>query len=157
LQTESKTADFAAELPTELSLPASLQREILAQLRGALPNEGCGLLATRTEGFVWLATRFFAGTNLDASPVRFTMDPVEVESAFAIIQAEGLLPGAIVHSHPTTPATPSLADLRRAYYPAMLMVIASFSEASTVLRAWKLRENARRQTEAEEIPVVVLE
>jgi proteasome lid subunit RPN8/RPN11 len=118
---------------SELVLSETLRDEIIAHLRVALPNEGCGLLAVSGEGE---AVRFYPGENLDASPKRFTMDPVVVIAAFKDMEAQGWRLGAIAHSHPRTPATPSVTDLREAHYPSALMLICSFASDEPELRAW---------------------
>lgn len=127
-----------------LYLPQSMREQILIHLLEAAPNEGVGLLATGapyTDGDGVLAVdgiRFYPGTNLDASPSRFTMDPAEVASALHRIQQDGQEMGAIVHSHLRGPATPSTTDLREAYYPDALMVIASFADQPVTMRAWRV-------------------
>lgn len=127
-----------------LHLPASIREQILVHLLDATPNEGVGLLAVRspeaTADGLWLteATRFFPGTNIDASPSRFTMDPAEVIAALREMREEGWELGAIVHSHVRGPATPSTTDLREAHYPEALLLIASFADQPAHLRAWRV-------------------
>ncbi len=127
-----------------LYLPRSIREEILVHLLDATPNEGVGLLAV---GDPWRdddgqlaveAIRFFPGTNIDASPSRFTMDPAEVVRSLREIGEQGLALGAIVHSHLRGPATPSTTDLREAYYPDALMMIVSFADQPAALRAWRV-------------------
>jgi proteasome lid subunit RPN8/RPN11 len=132
----ARAAYDPAEAPlTGLALSDALRDEIVAHLRSALPNEGCGLLAVSADG---VAARFYPGENLDASPKRFTMDPVVVIAAFKDMEARGWRLGAIVHSHPRTPATPSMTDLREAHYPSALMLIASLAGEAPELRAWAI-------------------
>lgn len=119
--------------PSELALSETLRDQIITHLRSALPNEGCGLVAVNDKG---AAVRFYPGENLDASPKRFTMDPVIVIAAFKDMEAHGWRLGAIAHSHPRTPATPSVTDLREAHYPSALMLICSFASEEPELRAW---------------------
>jgi len=131
-----------------LWLPTELTEAILTHLRAAQPQEGVGLLAVEQaprrgsyssrRSFLHLsATRFYPGTNIDASPTRYTMAPAEVVAAFNDIEEHGWRLGAIVHSHPTSPATPSATDLREAAYPDALMVIVSFLRPQPEIRAWK--------------------
>jgi proteasome lid subunit RPN8/RPN11 len=143
--------------PSALRLTAELQDTIVEHLQTSLPHEGCGLLAVHreTDGAA-LATRFYPGTNLDASPTRYTMDPVEVLAAFRDLDAHGWTLGAIVHSHPATPPTPSPTDLREAFYPEALMLIVSFAAVSPVVRAWRLSVASPPQTAAE-VPLVLAE
>lgn len=115
-----------------------LMDTILAHLEQALPNEGCGLIAGETgaDG-VHTARRFFAGVNTDRSPTRFTMDGAQVISAFREMRERGLDLGAIVHSHPSSPAEPSPTDLREAFYTDALAVIVSFQRGLPEARAWQ--------------------
>lgn len=122
-------------------MTAAIREQILLHLLDAAPNEGVGLLAvdaTLTADGTAIARQFFPGTNLDASPTRYTMDPAEVLAAIREIEASGMRLGAIVHSHLTSPATPSATDLREAFYPDALMLIATFATHPAELRAWRI-------------------
>ncbi len=124
-------------------MTAALREQILAHLQDASPNEGVGLLAVDsmlTADGTAVARRFFPGTNLDASPTRYTMDPLEVLAAIREIEAGSgsMRLGAIVHSHLTSPATPSATDLREAFYPDAVMLIATFATYPAELRAWRI-------------------
>lgn len=127
-----------------LYLPQSMREQMMIHLLEAAPNEGVGLLATGTpyaddDGVLAVdGLRFYPGTNLDASPSRFTMDPSEVMKTLRRIREEGHALGAIVHSHLRGPATPSATDLREAHYPDALMLIASFADQPAVLSAWRV-------------------
>src|SRR5690242_1967837 len=72
----------ADRLADVLAIDVPIWNAIVAHLRRALPNEGVGLLATDADADVRRATRFFPGTNIDASPTRFTMEPREVLETF---------------------------------------------------------------------------
>jgi proteasome lid subunit RPN8/RPN11 len=125
-----------------LEIDDSTAAAIVQHLRAALPNEGCGLLATVEESGTRRVVRFYPGENIDRSATRFTMDPRQVMAAMDEIEARGWRLGGIVHSHPRTPATPSPTDLREAYYPEALLVIASFTAEPPVLRAWRVCRRA---------------
>jgi proteasome lid subunit RPN8/RPN11 len=125
-----------------LVLPPSLRDRIVTHLSRSLPNEGVGLLAVE-----WLdhggqaaaqVRRFYPGSNIRASPTRYEMDPRELIAALRDIDANGWALGAIVHSHPRGPATPSRTDLDEFQYPEALMVIVSFATALPVTNAWRL-------------------
>jgi proteasome lid subunit RPN8/RPN11 len=125
-------------------LPKSIRDAMMVHLLEAAPNEGVGLLAVdavytdEDEALAMDAVRFFPGTNIESSPSRFTMEPAEVVAAFGEMRAADLQFGAIVHSHLRGPATPSATDLREAYYPDVLLIIASFAGQPAVLRAWRI-------------------
>ena len=142
--------------PSGLRFDQDLYREVLVHLATVAPLEGVGLLAVVAEGEVDRATRFYSGTNLDASPARYTMDPAEVLAAFQDIDANGWRLGAIVHSHPATPPTPSPTDLREAYYPESLLLIVGLAGSSPLARAWRLVLGDRGQAVGSvEVPVLV--
>jgi proteasome lid subunit RPN8/RPN11 len=94
------------------------------------------LLATVDQGAAWRAVRFYPGRNADASRTRYTMDPADVLAALVDIERHGWRFGAIVHSHPTSPPSPSPTDLREAFYPDALMVIVSLRGPTPEARAW---------------------
>ena len=111
---------------------------IVGHLRAALPHEGVGLLAVDpADGATVKVRRFYPGTNIDASPVRYTMAPTEVLAAFRDIESAGLRFGAIVHSHPATAPVPSDTDRRESYYPDVVLVIVGHLASEPVARAWR--------------------
>ncbi len=126
--------------PIGLHLPRSIGQQILDHLREAAPSEGVGLVAVAPLGDDGMAqaTRFYPGTNLDASPSRYTMDPAEVLAAFQDMEASGWQLGAIAHSHPVTAAVPSETDLREAHYRDALMLIVSLARDAPEIRAWQI-------------------
>ncbi len=131
---------------------------MIAHLRTATPNEGVGLLAVDsmlTADGTAIARRFYSGTNLDASPTRYTMNPAEVLTAIREIDANAMRLGAIVHSHLTSPATPSVTDLREAHYPDALMLIATFVTDPPAVHAWRIdREDGRQVVRS--IPIAII-
>lgn len=135
-----------AALVDRIYLPKSMRDTIMIHLIEATPNEGVGLLAVgppyvaEDELKVAEATRFYPGTNIEASPSRFTMDPAEVVVALRDIRESGWQLGAIVHSHLRGPATPSTTDLREAHYPDALLMIASFVDQPAYVRAWRVTQ-----------------
>jgi proteasome lid subunit RPN8/RPN11 len=88
-----------------------------------------------------------------SSPIRFAMDELEIVRALREIDERGWILGAIVHSHPNGPATPSRTDLAEAFYPGSLMVIVSFATEKPDLRGWRL-ERRDDAWEPVEVPVV---
>lgn len=125
-----------------LVLPATVYRQIIDHVRRELPNESVGLLATITSAGGERATRYFAGTNIDASPDRFTMQPADVRQALTTIRASGERLGAVVHSHPCHPATPSSTDVAEYRSTGALMLIVSLAGEEPHVRGWTRREKA---------------
>lgn len=156
------TADRPAnEAIRALAMTARQRETILEHLRAALPNEGVALLAARApiEGGRAEVAHIFPGTNIEASPYRFTMDPMEVVEADREMRRRGWLLGAIAHSHVASPPSPSASDLREAFYPAALLLIVSFqghSEGrSPEFGAWRIDGNGHERTIAP-VPIHVL-
>lgn len=139
---QGEPLDAARNPPFELRIERSLYREAIDHLAGAAPAEGVGLLAGENLGNAVRATRFFPGTNIDASPTRYTMDPVEVISAFREIDERGWELAAIVHSHPATAPIPSATDLRDARYPETLLLIVGLASTPPVARCWRVSRAA---------------
>jgi [CysO sulfur-carrier protein]-S-L-cysteine hydrolase len=124
-----------------LVIGRAMRDAIVAHLEAGLPNEGCGLLAGRRLGANDVAVRFYPGTNIDRSPVRYTMKPEEVIQAQKEMREtrnQGWFLAAIVHSHPRTRPAPSRTDLREAYYPRARMLIVSFASGTPELGCWAL-------------------
>lgn len=137
--------DIPVSQVDHLLLPQALRAEMMVHLLQCAPNEGVGMLGVhapeRTEtGTQARAALFVPGRNIEASPVRYTMDPQDVIVAFRTFREQGLHHGAIVHSHLRGPATPSVTDVNEWNYPEVLMLIASFAEHPPGLSAWRLVE-----------------
>ena len=128
----------ANDAPRLLEIEGGTFDAILGHLRAWLPNEGCGLLASVRDGAVDRAVHFFPGTNIDVSPVRFTMDPVEVIGAMKRMRDEDWNLAAIVHSHPRTAPVPSRTDRQEWYYPQARLMIVSFEHGDPEFGCWGL-------------------
>lgn len=141
MDSSSKMAVAAVD---RLYIDRSLRDEIMIHLLEAAPNEGVGMLAVgepfRDEDDLHAveALQFYPGTNVDRSPARYTMEPVEVVRALREIREAGWRLGAIVHSHLKGPATPSATDVREAHYPDALMMIVSFAVQPATTGVWRV-------------------
>lgn len=120
-----------------LVLSEDLWRMVLNHLEASLPNEGVGLLSTRNEDGVARGVRFYAGKNLNESPTRFTMDPLDVLRACEDMETEGTRLGGVVHSHPTTAPEPSRTDLRELAMPGVVNLIVQL-RPRVLARAWEI-------------------
>jgi len=126
-----------AGLPRALILSDELRGAVVAHLRACLPNEGVGLLSTIDATGAVEAVRFYPGRNLNESPSRFTMDPLDVLRACEDMEREGTRLGVIVHSHPTTVPEPSQTDLRELAMPGVVNLIVQLWPR-TLARAWEI-------------------
>lgn len=128
-----------------LVLPEPIREQLMVHLLQCAPNEGVGMLGVYPpeggpRGQQVTAAQFVPGRNIDESPNTFTMDPNDVFRAFRQFREQGLVLGAIVHSHLRGPVTPSETDVLRWNYPEALMLIASFAQQPPALAAWRVVE-----------------
>lgn len=104
-----------------MDLPDQIRDAIVAHARTAAPAEACGLLAVDPAGR-WRMV--YCLTNVEASPARFTVDPIEHFRALQHAERSGWGIGGVYHSHPAGDAYPSPADVAGALDPEWLYVIA---------------------------------
>jgi [CysO sulfur-carrier protein]-S-L-cysteine hydrolase len=114
----------------------SVRNALVDYMQRCLPYEGVGLLATSAMAPRMVAHRFYPGRNVDASPHRYTMDPIDVLGALHDMERRRMWLMAIVHSHPDTPAVPSARDLAEAEVPGALSLIVGLTPV-VELRAWQ--------------------
>jgi proteasome lid subunit RPN8/RPN11 len=111
--------------------------EIVAHARAELPNEACGILGGRDGE----ATSFHRARNADASPYRYTVDPLDQLRIFDEIEAAGDEVVAIYHSHTKSKAYPSRTDLElAAWWPDPAYVIVSLASEPPEITAWRLAD-----------------
>jgi proteasome lid subunit RPN8/RPN11 len=137
--------------PGPIALPDAIRRMIVADLRAALPNEGCGLVAGDRSPFDGgLAMRWLATRNRLASPYRFEIDPGDLLRVQLAIDDAGEVVWAVVHSHVGSEARPSTTDVRAAVHPAALHLVASFAagaDASPDLRGWRISDGVMTEVD----------
>ena len=93
-----------------LRIPARLAQEIIAHARKDTPNECCGIMVGK-DGAV---QEVYRTTNIDHSPVKYTIDPQEMAQAFLAADKAGQDVLGFYHSHTRTEAYPSVTDTRLA-------------------------------------------
>ncbi len=119
-----------------MKIPKDIVEKIFAQGQREAPNEACGYLAG-DDGRV---VKTIPLTNADHSPEHFSLDPKEQFAAVRQLRGEGLQILAVYHTHPATPARPSAEDIRLAYDPSILYVIASLQQGKPDIRAFRIRQ-----------------
>jgi len=138
--------------PASAALPGAIRAELIDWLRGALPNEGCGLLVSdRGAEDGGVPTRFVGMRNAAASPYRYLMDPAEQLRVFLEIDDADDVVWAIVHSHVASPPRPSATDVGLAAYPDALYLLCSFAVEPPDVRAWTIVDGAVNEVVLERV------
>jgi proteasome lid subunit RPN8/RPN11 len=133
----------------KLKIPNEIYRQMLAQAGELAPVEACGILAGR-DGKVEALYRM---TNADNSRTHFMMDPKEQFATVKDIRAAGLEMLAIYHSHPETPARPSVEDIKMALTPNVVYVILSLQSTNgSAIKGFNISG-----VDVTEVPVRILE
>lgn len=91
----------------------ALVDEMVAHAREDLPNEACGQINGR-DGEAVSAHRV---KNVEASPYRYSMDPLAMLKLENARDESGETLFAIYHSHVASEAYPSPTDVRQAFFP----------------------------------------
>ena len=94
------------------------------------PEEACGLLIGRLNGFHAVTVHTVPITNILHSPTRFKMDGKEQVDAFARMEDEDLELVGIYHSHPLGPPGLSEIDIKEAYYPEVVHLVWSRTQGA---------------------------
>ncbi len=118
--------------------------EMVTHSKAELPNECCGILAG-PDGTVMKAYRM---SNVEASPFRFSMDPLELVKVDSDAGDNGWDLLAIYHSHTGSEAYPSDTDVRIAggtalLWPDVRYVLVSLMDTDNpVVRIFQISDGA---------------
>ena len=139
-------------MTSALHIPKDFADKIVEHCRGGVPNEACGLLASRDGAVVEVLTM----TNASASPLRYSLDPTEQFAAYKKIEEEGWELAAVFHSHTRTAAYPSPTDVRLAVEPVPYVIV-SLAQEPPVVKAFLIHKEDFRDERGhvEEVPVIV--
>jgi len=74
------------------------------------PNESCAILFGKNENTHFLIKEIFLTKNIEESPVSFTISNDELIEAYIQAEKKNLDIIGIFHSHPESPAYPSITD-----------------------------------------------
>ena len=118
-----------------MDFPAQIRDAIVAHAEAAYPEEACGLLAGDGSGRLRMV---YCLTNAEASPTRYTVDPVEHFRAMEHAERQGWEVAGVYHSHPASPAYPSPVDVATALDPEWLYVIVG-PVAAPEVRGFRIR------------------
>jgi proteasome lid subunit RPN8/RPN11 len=119
-----------------------LERTVLA----ASPAEGCALLIGRRHAEALWVQRIWPCCNrwepASERQRHFQLDPREQLLAQRWVRERGLQVLGAAHSHPSSPAVPSLSDRERSLGPTLLLIRSGLADDPHPLRAWWLPEPA---------------
>jgi len=113
--------------------------DIISHARDAAPHECCGLIGGSTNGRV---QTIYPAKNVAADPlVTYEAAAEDLFAAQRAMRERGEQLLAIYHSHPraSTPE-PSPTDVRLAYYPSAVYLIAGLANDEPCLRAFRIDE-----------------
>ena len=107
--------------------------------RAEVPNECCGLIATRDGE----AVRFYPMRNEYESPMRFRLHGADLSRVSRQADERGEELSIVFHSHPRSEASPSQTDLNiademRDWYPDGRWVICSLAHDEPQVRAFQI-------------------
>ncbi len=117
-----------------MRIKSEIAKNIFAQGEQEAPLEACGYLAGKDDEI----TKNFPVRNQDQSSEHFTLDPQEQFSVIRRARSEGLDILAVYHTHPASPARPSPEDIKLAYDPNIIYVIASLLNGSQQIKAFRI-------------------
>ncbi len=107
-----------------LSLSRKLYDEVIAHCQRESPKEACGILAGKDE----LIEQVYPMTNVDASPIGYSMDPREQLRLEKTMRQAGQSLLGIYHSHTASEAYPSSVDVSLAISPEISYVLVSLKD-----------------------------
>lgn len=124
-----------------LVAPDSLIAEVIAHAERGAPEEICGWLAGRENRALILYPVPNAAENPECG---FEMEPEAQLSAMRAIREAGMQLTATYHSHPHTPAEPSVRDLALSAYPNSVHLIVSLAGKEPKVRCYRITEKGYR-------------
>ena len=130
-----------------MRIARSLVDEIVAHAREDAPDECCGMIAAQDGR----AVRVHRIRNKDASPLRYTLDPMQQFEVEEAIEEAGHRVGAIYHSHTRSAPYPSQTDINLAspLYAESLYVIVGVAGPEADVRAFRIAEGQVSETPLE--------
>jgi proteasome lid subunit RPN8/RPN11 len=100
-----------------------------------------------------VVTRIWRTTNIDHSPVKYTIDPQQMAGAFSEADKSGLDILGFYHSHTQTEAYPSPTDTRLAppsdLFDYQYVIVSLREPANPVLRCFRIVDRKVHETTLE--------
>ncbi|MFO7593376.1 MAG: M67 family metallopeptidase [Pseudomonadota bacterium] len=123
-------------MPRDVTLPRELINRLLGHAQHSPEAEVCGLIAREAND----SFKVYPVDNVAQERDHlFAMDPKGQIDAMRQMRENGEELFAIYHSHPHSPAEPSLRDLQEAAYPEALYLIISLNTKGVLeMRGFRL-------------------
>ncbi len=118
-------------------IPVEIHEAMVAHSLFCFPEEACGLVAIDGDHSVRMV---YATTNVDRSPVRFTVSPREHFGAIQHAERNGWTIAGSFHSHPESSAFPSARDISGALDPDWLYLIVGMGDGAPDVRGFRIRD-----------------
>jgi len=126
-----------------IQIPRKIANQLLHLAQISPDLEVCGLIGSK-QG---LPCSCYPIKNTAGQPQqRFQLDPSQQIAAMAKMRDLGEELFAIYHSHPTSPAIPSVTDLNLASYPdAFYLIISLNTKGILEMRGFKINHKSARE------------
>jgi proteasome lid subunit RPN8/RPN11 len=86
-------------------------------------------------------------SNAEPTPVSYFMQPKEQLRVMKELRQEGLAMVAIFHSHPQSPAYPSVKDISLAFYPeALYVIVGLMNREAPAIKAYSIIDGVVKET-----------
>ncbi|MDH5765257.1 MAG: M67 family metallopeptidase [Gammaproteobacteria bacterium] len=109
---------------TSIKLPRTVVNQLLRQAQLTPELEICGLISAKDDSIY----KVYPVNNIATDKQHmFDMDPGKQIQAMKTMRNNNETLFAIYHSHPDTPAEPSITDIEQSSYPEALHLIISLS------------------------------
>jgi len=132
---------------TAMRIAREMYDEIVAHAQADNPDECCGIVSVDDAR---VAARVYRTTNVEASPLRFVIDPKELFRVHTDIEDAGHALGAIYHSHTRTEPYPSQTDINFARgWPGVLWIIVGLAGEGPKVRTFEIADGRVSETELE--------
>jgi [CysO sulfur-carrier protein]-S-L-cysteine hydrolase len=121
---------------TTLTLPRVLVNQLLGHAQQNPEQEICGLIGQKDN----IASSYYRIDNTAGDKThRYYMDEHQLIDTMRTMRQNGETLLAIVHSHPSSAAQPSLHDIEQANYPEVYYLIISLNTRGVLeMRAYKI-------------------
>ncbi|MEE9284641.1 MAG: M67 family metallopeptidase [Dehalococcoidia bacterium] len=133
-----------------LRLSKQAAHQIIDHARDDAPNECCGILAGIDDS----VSQVYRATNVDRSPVQYTIDPQDMIRIMGEADRAGQAVLGFYHSHTFSEAYPSVTDVKRVppsdLFDYLYVIVSLAQRDRPVIRAFRIADS-----QIDEVPVEI--